>query len=221
MGAREVQAARIARYKREGLCISCGEPTDSKVVRCLACLEQRRIERDIERGLRLERGRCGTGACQSLVEHGKTMCLVHLEKMRVRSKSYLQGRKAAGLCFYGGCAEKKAIGNGGFCEPHYRYRLESAATQRVRVKHQVIAMYGGICACCGESEYGFLTIDHKLGGGAAHRRELKGSSSITYYRSLLKEFRPDLYQVLCMNCNWGSRLTGVCPHQKIWQRRVG
>src|ERR1019366_4483037 len=39
-----------------------------------------------------------------------------------------------------------------------------------------IAAYGGKCACCGETERIFLTIDHIGGGGAEHRRQFGGQN---------------------------------------------
>lgn len=39
-----------------------------------------------------------------------------------------------------------------------------------------------------------------------------GTGSTLYYYILRNNF-PDIYQVLCFNCNWGKRLCGVCPHK--------
>ena len=40
-----------------------------------------------------------------------------------------------------------------------------------KLKLDVIAAYGGACACCKISEHIFLTIDHIHGGGAQDRKE--------------------------------------------------
>jgi hypothetical protein len=40
----------------------------------------------------------------------------------------------------------------------------SRARERVSVKQEVFAAYGAACACCGEREIKFLTIDHTNGG---------------------------------------------------------
>lgn len=87
-------------------------------------------------------------------------------------------------------------------------------------KDKVYAAYGGYqCACCGEEIRHFLTLDHINNDGAAHRKEVFGDSraSAGSHRSLycwiIKNNFPSIFQVLCMNCNWGKRMNGgVCPH---------
>lgn len=83
-----------------------------------------------------------------------------------------------------------------------------------RLREQVLIAYGGVCACCGESERDFLTIDHINGGGTAHRKELGGK----VYAQLRRTGFPAGYRVLCWNCNWAHRLYGACPHQSRQQR---
>ena len=74
----------------------------------------------------------------------------------------------------------------------------------------VIEHYGSRCACCGETEPIFLTMDHIDGGGTAHRESLNSG----LYRWLIKNGFPDGFQVLCYNCNFGkSRNGGICPHK--------
>ena len=88
---------------------------------------------------------------------------------------------------------------------------------RKRVKDAVFAAYGGyICACCGETEKAFLTLDHVNNDGSKHRREVIGKrygAGFQTYSLLAKTGFPSGFQVLCMNCNWGKRLNGVCPHK--------
>jgi len=66
------------------------------------------------------------------------------------------------------------------------------------------------CACCSEQTYEFLSIDHILGGGTAHRRKL-GSKYI--YSWLIQQNFPPGYQVLCHNCNMAKAFYKKCPHQ--------
>lgn len=86
-------------------------------------------------------------------------------------------------------------------------------TTRARaIKEQVFAHYGRTCACCGESEPGFLTIDHVNGCGREVRKE-HGLGS-TFYRWLRKSRFPEGFQTLCYNCNMGrAKNGGVCPHE--------
>ena len=98
-----------------------------------------------------------------------------------------------------------------------RYNV-AAQRKRSRVKDAVFGAYGGYrCACCGEMERAFLTLDHMSNDGAAMRRETFGLRTYAGYRTyawLLKHSFPVGYQVLCMNCNHGKRMNdGVCPHQ--------
>lgn len=100
------------------------------------------------------------------------------------------------------------------CRKYNAYMKE----KRARIKEAVFAAYGGYkCACCGETERLFLTIDHINNDGAAHRRKIVGKrtgAGYPTYKWLLDNHFPKGYQVLCMNCNHGKRMNdGICPHQ--------
>lgn len=87
---------------------------------------------------------------------------------------------------------------------------------RLKLKAEVIDHYGGICACCGEDELIFLTIDHINNDGAEHRRQISqwGGGGGPTYRWLRDNDYPDGFQVLCANCNCGRQWNGgTCPHQ--------
>jgi hypothetical protein len=114
---------------------------------------------------------------------------------------------------------KTRIWNATFRDDAARARWAVTAKARnLRIKDAVFGAYGGYrCACCGETERAFLTIDHIENDGATWRRETFGSRFATgwqTYRWLMKHAYPSGYQVLCMNCNFGKRMNhGVCPHQ--------
>lgn len=83
----------------------------------------------------------------------------------------------------------------------------------------VLRHYGGFppkCACCGENEIKFLSIDHINGGGTAHRKTFtktgKGGNISVW---LLKNSLPEGFQVLCHNCNMAKGFYGSCPHKDI------
>ncbi len=82
-------------------------------------------------------------------------------------------------------------------------------------KDAVFMAYGGyICACCGETEKTFLTIDHMNNDGAKMRKEGTHNHTSKLYRWLKDHGYPKDYQVLCMNCQVGKmRNNGICPHQ--------
>ena len=97
-------------------------------------------------------------------------------------------------------------------------RKEIADTKKWNslLKNEVFIAYGGwICACCGETEKLFLTIDHVNNNGSEQRKNGDYSrSSAAFYRWLRKNKFPDGYQVLCMNCNFGKHHNGgTCPHK--------
>lgn len=74
-------------------------------------------------------------------------------------------------------------------------------------KQAFLDMYGKACSCCGEDGFDFLTIEHKQGQEKASRR-----TGLVAYRDSVKEYRPDLYEVLCWNCNCAKGKLGYCPH---------
>lgn len=78
------------------------------------------------------------------------------------------------------------------------------------MKRIIIDHYGGKCACCGETELAFLTVDHINNDGNDHRKRIGGSSR--FYENIIKAGFPDDLQILCWNCNEAKRLLGHCPH---------
>lgn len=98
-------------------------------------------------------------------------------------------------------------------------RKEYLRQYRQGIKDKVFAHFGAKCACCGEQEYQFLTLDHVNNDGADHRRQLsgRGAGTDSVYRELVKtEFaEADRFQILCYNCNCAKRARAdfVCPHQ--------
>jgi len=114
-----------------------------------------------------------------------------------------------------------------FCRAPARRRVDLATPIRAasgqrkhplsryyRLRHAAILAYGGYrCACCGEGEPDFLSLDHINSGGTRHRRHLArtGRSMFVWLRD---NGYPPGFQVLCMNCNLGRyRNGGACPHQ--------
>lgn len=137
------------------------------------------------------------------------------------SKARRMRRKAEGLCHCG-----RALIQGATCETcKKRYRTwgranvshvtEFNARRRATVRQKTFDHYGWVCACCGESNSGFLTIDHIQGGGNKHRKEIGRGGGNWFYAWLIRENYPDGYQTLCYNCNCGkAHNSGVCPHER-------
>src|SRR6266850_6520947 len=63
----------------------------------------------------------------------------------------------------------------------------------------VLQHYGGACACCGETAFEFLCIDHVNGGGSQHRKSI--GFGYNFYKWLIDQGFPGGFRVLCHNCN--------------------
>jgi hypothetical protein len=97
-------------------------------------------------------------------------------------------------------------------------RLAVSLAWRENLRSQVIEAYGGACACCGETEEAFLTVDHPNGVPESHKKDGKRMSTVQILKRIRDEGFPDDYRLLCWNCNCGrERNGGVCPHE---QRRL-
>lgn len=91
------------------------------------------------------------------------------------------------------------------------YKMRSARVQEV--KREVIEHYGGCCACCGETDVRFLSLDHKNGDGAEHRKQLARASGSRIWYWARNNGYPPIFQVLCYNCNFAKGRKHQCPHQ--------
>lgn len=100
------------------------------------------------------------------------------------------------------------------------HETQRRAYQKIRL--EMLVRYGGDppkCACCGEAQIVFLSLDHKNGNGSEHRRQIQrenngtaiGGNSLPYW--LKKHGWPEGFQVLCYNCNFAKRTGEECPHK--------
>lgn len=95
-------------------------------------------------------------------------------------------------------------------------RRTTAKQVRDKVRLEVLEAYGNVCACCGEANPKFLTIDHVDGHGGEHRRSIRATGGSTLYFWIRKSgFPKDGFQILCWNCNAAKQYYGVCPHKEI------
>jgi hypothetical protein len=77
----------------------------------------------------------------------------------------------------------------------------------------LIEGYGGVCVCCGETDYMFLTIDHINNDGFLEKMAFNNVPG-AFYRSLVERgFPTDNYRLLCSNCNSCRGAYGVCYHE--------
>lgn len=102
----------------------------------------------------------------------------------------------------------------------WRPKSAKRARERYRrIRAEVMAAYGGECACCQESISGFLTIDHIDGIHDAHKdgqgKRLAAPKIVELLWRALPELDPNI-TVLCFNCNSGRAANGgVCPHKEV------
>jgi hypothetical protein len=102
-------------------------------------------------------------------------------------------------------------------EDNRQHVRENDRKRTLNIKQEVFSHYGGKCACCGESNIMFLTIDHKNGNGSNQRKEATGSSNggRAFYAWIRAQGYPTDFQVLCWNCNCAKGHYGFCPHKQI------
>lgn len=97
-----------------------------------------------------------------------------------------------------------------------RIYCDAARRRSERLRHQVFAHYSSgepKCACCKETGFRFLTLDHTNNNGGEHRREVGDGLSTHIW--LVRNGFPNGFQVLCWNCQMGKVFNGgICPHQE-------
>jgi hypothetical protein len=110
---------------------------------------------------------------------------------------------------------KRAIDNRADWYVNYLARQKVKGASR---RAEVLAAYGGACACCGETIPEFLAVDHIHEDGSEHRKAIGGTGRL--YEWLKKNnFPKDRFQLLCWNCNRGKSICGQCPHVAMRKRR--
>lgn len=139
----------------------------------------------------------------------------NLEKVRTAhrlySKKYRNSHPEVSRNYYIRNKEKINLYSQKYVREHTEHKLELNRRYAMKIRTQVLEHYGNRCACCGETENHFLSIDHINGGGTEHRKTI-GSRNI--YRWLWKNNYPDGFQLLCYNCNLAKGFYGICPHQE-------
>ena len=75
------------------------------------------------------------------------------------------------------------------------------------------------CACCGQFEREFLTVDHVGGNGNKMSRESgipRGGFPLYFW--LFKNRYPPGFEIVCMNCNLSrAKHGGLCRHRMVKQ----
>lgn len=153
-------------------------------------------------------------SASNLIRTGSCGC-IRKEKAAATAQKKLERKLnkkvASGRCFL--CSVILDLANAsprivkrhsGYCnacrsKTRYEERAKSKI-QRDKLREQVFELFGYKCSRCGFDDRRALQIDHKNGGGA---RDRKRFSQTTFIKYVLRT--PDLFQVLCANCNWIKR----------------
>lgn len=142
--------------------------------------------------------------CEGKLSKAKTLCTACVAKLAANTKA----RHTAGRCSR---CDTPRISGKWLCADHLATQAAVAAERRARLKMAVIEAYGSRCACCGETQHDFLTLDHIGGGGNWHRKRAVIASR--FYGWIKDAGFPAGFQLLCWNCNAATRFGRRCPHQ--------
>ena len=234
-----MQQARKDVLRKAGMCIT--HPTEPVVegsTRCQKCRDNAKVRDEKAKAV----GMCprhtnepsveGHSSCQKCLDNAKVryekliaagMCPVHSNEPLVMgltrcqkcldyAKTRLEKLKTRGMCTR--CLIEPTLDGHALC----RKCLDEGKLQAEKIKLEVFKHYSGdeipYCACCGENNYEFLTVDHIDGGGAQHRRENGYHPGNSTYSWILKNNFPEGFRILCWNCNSSRGVYGYCPHEK-------
>ncbi len=204
---RRVDSAR----KAAGLCYRCGNQAADGYGSCEICRALSRAEGSRRREKNLAAGLC---ACGRKPREGLRAC----EGCGTSSDRYHRSLDLAGVCTR--CGKARAD-KSKFCTDCLKKSSERHLKWRSDIYESVLDGYGRKCACCGEDNPAFLTLDHINNDGCKERKENGGRSGYGFYKKVVTEGFPKHLQLLCYNCNCGKhRNGGICPHVDEWRAKV-
>ena len=94
---------------------------------------------------------------------------------------------------------------------YHQDNSEKHKAEHLYLRLIVLEAYDNECACCGEKNLAFLTIDHIFNDGAEDRDR---AGTNLYKRLRSQGYPKDRFRILCYNCNIArARNGGVCPHK--------
>jgi len=85
---------------------------------------------------------------------------------------------------------------------HREHRAKALKKRRRKKRLKALIYYGGNppkCAHCGFNKIECLDIDHIDNDGKDYKKNRSGTRLINW---IIKNNHPDIFQILCKNCNW-------------------
>jgi hypothetical protein len=157
-------------------------------------------------------------------EYAHRYYLANSERVKAKSRRHYEAnRKAVNERARKWRASHPEIIRAKAAEYYRKNRAASIARRRVaraELRREVIAAYGGTCACCDVAVSEFLQLDHVNGDGNKHRRLIGKNGTAILHWLKAKAFPKDGFRLLCANCNYSLGHYGYCPHQKIGMVRA-
>lgn len=199
--------------KARGLCHYCLKPNDrpGRYV-CSKCqIPYREKQKKAERARLLrckEKGICsGCGNKNDTPQYYRcTACRAKQSKQLMNRYYSRKKNNRCGYCGSGLSSSRK------ICDACKKKQSNLKKLDWRRKKELILNACGNICACCGESNEKFLTLDHVNNDGYKHRA-IVGNA---VFQDVIRRGFPSEFQILCYNCNYGkSHNDGVCPHKDI------
>lgn len=184
-------------------CIDCTREARPNRSKCVSCAEHANARM---RKIHVKRRAAGLCSCGRASREGRMTCTVCAGRGAGQGNQTQRRRRQAGLC-----VRCKQPAGKSLCEGCTKEEAE----YRRNLRHEVLMAYGGRCACCGEKNEKFLTLDHVNNDGAEQRRKrgYRGGSQLML--ALRRQNYPADIQVLCWNCNSGRGYNGgICPHKE-------
>lgn len=200
-----------------GICIKCNNKNNGSSLLCIKCSEKAKTAQNDRRIKAKKNFRCV--ACGKPTDGQHTECDSCRQKRNNKFVWISEERHCENIC--GQCGKnipKEGLYTCEQCLEKARRYYQTVRQKRIdenrRIKLLVFNHYGHKCSCCSESCELLLNIDHVNNDGKKHRQVCGTSKRI--YQDIIDQGFPDLYQLLCWNCNMGKYLNGgVCPHKKL------
>jgi hypothetical protein len=150
----------------------------------------------------------------TLLDGGPIRCSKWTEKRKAQWKkryyANVEASRARSRAYYYAHKEEMYAANKRWARANSTKRIADAKKWREDLKQELLTAYGRRCACCGETEIRFLTLEHINRDGAAHR---KAKGTYVYPDVRRQGFPKDKYCLLCFNCNHATKTGADCPHK--------